>query len=104
MAFQDSALRKAFPNGLQGEIVRGASGTGVVAVQYALGRLGHLHDLCDGKFGGNTETALKVYQRAVGLPVTGKVDAALLTDDLPPSAYADPGFVQFLKTSAAQRD
>jgi hypothetical protein len=29
-----------------------------------------------------------------------EVDAALLTDDLPPTAYADPGFVQFLKTSA----
>ena len=28
-----------------------------------------------------------------------EVDAALLTDDLPPDAYADPGFVQFLKTS-----
>lgn len=28
-----------------------------------------------------------------------EVDAALLTDDLPPSAYADPGFVQFLKTT-----
>lgn len=28
-----------------------------------------------------------------------EVDAALLTDDLPPSAYADPGFLQFLKTS-----
>ena len=26
-----------------------------------------------------------------------EVDAALLTDDLPPSAYADSGFVQFLK-------
>ena len=26
-----------------------------------------------------------------------EVDAALLTDDLPPSAYADPGFVQFLR-------
>ena len=26
-----------------------------------------------------------------------EVDAALLTDDLPPSAYADPGFAQFLK-------
>lgn len=26
-----------------------------------------------------------------------EVDAALLTDDLPPAAYADPGFVQFLK-------
>jgi hypothetical protein len=28
-----------------------------------------------------------------------EVDAALLTDDLPPAAYADPGFVQFLKSS-----
>lgn len=28
-----------------------------------------------------------------------EVDAALLTDDLPPAAYADPGFVQFLKIS-----
>jgi hypothetical protein len=26
-----------------------------------------------------------------------EVDTALLTDDLPPAAYADPGFVQFLK-------
>lgn len=29
-----------------------------------------------------------------------EVDAALLTDDLPPAAYADPGFVQFLKQQA----
>ena len=28
-----------------------------------------------------------------------EVDAALLIDDLPPSAFSDPGFVQFLKTS-----
>lgn len=28
-----------------------------------------------------------------------EVDSALLTDDLPPSAFADPGFVQFLKTN-----
>lgn len=27
-----------------------------------------------------------------------EVDAALLTDELPPAAYADPGFVQFLKS------
>jgi hypothetical protein len=27
-----------------------------------------------------------------------EVDAALLTDDLPPAAYADSGFIQFLKT------
>jgi hypothetical protein len=29
-----------------------------------------------------------------------EVDSALLTDDLPPAAYTDPGFVQFLKTEA----
>lgn len=28
----------------------------------------------------------------------GRLDQALLTDDLPPQAYADPGFLQFLKT------
>lgn len=28
-----------------------------------------------------------------------EVDTQLLTDDLPPAAYADPGFVQFLKLS-----
>jgi hypothetical protein len=31
-----------------------------------------------------------------------EVDAALLTDDLPPAAYADPGFVQFLKTGRGE--
>ena len=29
------------------------------------------------------------------------VDTALLTDDLPPAAYSDPGFIQYLKTSAS---
>ena len=28
-----------------------------------------------------------------------EVDAALLTDALPPAAFSDPGFVQFLKTN-----
>lgn len=31
-----------------------------------------------------------------------EVDTALLTDDLPPQAYADPGFLQFLKTRASE--
>lgn len=31
-----------------------------------------------------------------------EVDAALLTDDLPPAAYADPGFVQFLKQAGTK--
>ncbi|MEJ1169249.1 DUF3619 family protein [Variovorax sp. CCNWLW235] len=29
------------------------------------------------------------------------VDSALLTDDLPPAAYTDPGFAQFLKSDGA---
>lgn len=31
-----------------------------------------------------------------------EIDAALLLDDLPPAAYADPGFLQFLKASSVQ--
>lgn len=31
-----------------------------------------------------------------------EVDAALLTDDLPPAAYADPGFLQFLQQSGRE--
>ena len=27
-----------------------------------------------------------------------EVDVALLTDELPPAAFSDPGFLQFLKT------
>lgn len=30
------------------------------------------------------------------------VDVDLLVDDLPPTAYSDPGFVEFLKTAARQ--
>jgi hypothetical protein len=29
------------------------------------------------------------------------VDSALLTGDLPPAAYTDPGFAQFLKADSA---
>ncbi|MES2879971.1 MAG: DUF3619 family protein [Pseudomonadota bacterium] len=31
-----------------------------------------------------------------------EVDSALLTDDLPPMAYTDPGFAQFLKLNSNQ--
>lgn len=31
-----------------------------------------------------------------------EIDAALLTDDLPPAAYTDPGFAHFLKTLPSQ--
>lgn len=39
-------------------------------------------------------------QTDFGTHEVAEVDAALLTDDLPPSAYADPGFVQFIQTAA----
>jgi len=42
-----------------------------------------------------TISALQDENRANDL---AEVDAALLTDDLPPAAFTDPGFVQFLKT------
>lgn len=43
--------------------------------------------------------ALHGYQDDRRATELAEVDADLLTDDLPPSAYADPGFVQFLKQS-----
>lgn len=39
-------------------------------------------------------------QRDARLKELAEVDSALLTDDLPPSAYADPGFMQYLRSDA----
>lgn len=41
--------------------------------------------------------AINVIQNENRAQEVAEVDAALLIDDLPPSAYADPGFIQFLK-------
>ena len=40
------------------------------------------------------------WQKSSQIDAAAEVDAALLSDTLPPSAYSDPGFVEFLK----QRD
>jgi len=37
-------------------------------------------------------------QTRAQISVAAEVDAALLADDLPPTAYGDAGFVEFLKT------
>lgn len=48
--------------------------------------------------------AISVIQEERRTDELAEVDSALLTDDLPPAAYTDPGFAQFLKTSdAAER-
>jgi hypothetical protein len=31
------------------------------------------------------------------IEAAAEIDAALLTDDLPPQAFSDPGFAEFLK-------
>jgi len=42
----------------------------------------------------NDQTALEL----------AEIDSALLIDDLPPHAYTDPAFVDFLKNQALQKD
>ena len=42
--------------------------------------------------------AIEFIQEQHRVDELAEVDAELLADDLPPAAYTDPGFVQFLKT------
>ncbi|MDP9902118.1 DUF3619 family protein [Variovorax ginsengisoli] len=44
--------------------------------------------------------AISVVQEDNRASEVADVDSALLTGDLPPAAYTDPGFVQFLKSEA----
>ncbi|CAN5501629.1 hypothetical protein BH11PSE7_BH11PSE7_05430 [soil metagenome] len=46
--------------------------------------------------------AINVIQNEDRANELAEVDTALLTDDLPPAAYADPGFVQFLRAGSEQ--
>ncbi len=46
--------------------------------------------------------AIHVVQNDLRASEVAEVDAALLTDDLPPEAYADPGFVRFLQSKSAE--
>ncbi|MCK5917455.1 MAG: peptidoglycan-binding protein [Cocleimonas sp.] len=78
--FKDAAISKTFANNFNGEIKGGDSGDKVVAIQYALGRLGHLDYVCDGDFGGRTLTAVQSFQSvSPSLSVTGTVNVNTLT-------------------------
>ena len=44
--------------------------------------------------------AIDVVQSDSRAKELAEIDVAILTDDLPPAAYADPGFAQFLKLNA----
>jgi Protein of unknown function (DUF3619) len=44
---------------------------------------------------------IQAYFRAEKIQAATDVDMALLTDDLPPAAYADPGFAEFLRADGS---
>lgn len=50
----------------------------VLAVQILLDHSRHSPGVVDGYMGGNTRRAIRAYQRANGMPVTGEVDSALV--------------------------
>ncbi len=41
---------------------------------------------------------IQTWQDKAQISVAAEIDAALLADDLPPTAYSDAGFAEFLKT------
>jgi hypothetical protein len=53
---------------------RGQAGDAVAALQLSLAKLGHAV-AADGRFGPNTEKAVRAVQGDAGVPVTGRVDA-----------------------------
>ena len=75
---------------------RGDKNNDVITLQQRLTELGYLNDSIDGNFGTNTQTAVELFQAAVGLEETGIADAAtqaaLYADDAPyhPSAQPTP--------------
>ncbi|CAA6813425.1 MAG: Putative peptidoglycan binding domain-containing protein [uncultured Thiotrichaceae bacterium] len=75
---QDTAFRRAFPKGFRGIFKRGSRGRQVVAIQYALGRLGYLKDSCDGHYGKLSTAAVRAFQDDYALEVTGIVDEHIL--------------------------
>ena len=60
----------------QSEYDEGAADSSVSAVQSALSREGYYSGAVDGSFGPETRSALRRYQRARGLNVTGRIDRA----------------------------
>lgn len=49
-------------------------------------------------------STLMVHEESQRIAEIAHIDAELLADEVPPSAYADPGFVQFLQEKANRRE
>lgn len=73
-------------------LTKGDKSDAVLDLQNRLYALGFLLEDRDGDYGSKTQTAIKLFQDAAGLPVTGIADsatqAALYADDAPRTEYA----------------
>ncbi len=71
---------------------KGDDSEDVKKMQQRLYDIGYLEDTADGKFGNNTQTAVKLFQQEAGLEVTGIADndtlVVLYSDDAPWTANA----------------
>ncbi len=95
---------QASPTPAYPTLSKGDEGSAVLKLQQRLYDLGYLSGERDGKYGAQTQTAVKLFQQDAGLEVTGIADpqtiAILLSDDAPmtenaritpvPSATAEP--------------
>ena len=66
------------------DLARGSSGEEVMSLQEMLFDMGYLSEEADGKFGANTEAAVKEYQKTAGLEETG-----IVTDELMDQVYQE---------------
>ena len=92
---QALAHRKLAPARSSASVVVSSGGSAALLGGGWWTRVGALVPLVALVAGLVTISALQDENRANDL---AEVDAALLTDDLPPAAFTDPGFAQFLKT------
>ncbi|MGJ7496369.1 DUF3619 family protein [Variovorax sp. RT4R15] len=92
---QALAHRKLAPARSTASVVVSSGGSAALLGGGWWTRVGALVPLVALVVGLVTISALQDENRANDL---AEVDAALLTDDLPPAAFTDPGFAQFLKT------
>lgn len=93
MLLQSSAV--LFPHGHSDSLTMGQAG-GHSSWWNKLGAAGLLVVLAAGLM------IINVIQDELGAQELADIDTAILTDDLPPAAYLDPGFAQFLKVSNRQ--
>lgn len=93
MLLQSSTV--LFPHSHSGSLTLGQTG-GHSSWWNRLGAAGLLLVLAAGLM------IINVIQDDMGAQELADIDTAILTDDLPPAAYVDAGFAQFLKVSKRQ--